>query len=339
MKGLTHFLSGAAAATFVRAAVDGAVESQSFALVLGGIFGILPDTLDFKFAQFLSRRDVEVDPHPDRIDPGEIARTVAAAAERAVDERREVAVQLDTLPIGPDLWRQYFVRIHPRSRHVEVELGPAVSTSQVPHEIGLPDVGARGRAEIAHPVEYSYEGETTVDIFNGPSFGFRPAREGGGVEVEFLPWHRRWSHSLVLAAFLGLLTGLCFGPWAGVIAGLAYAVHVIEDQLGVMGSNLMWPLTRRRWPGLGLMHSSDALPNFAFVWLSLVLVVFNLNRFSASPAFPTGIWVPLVAVAGPIAALWILDKALSAWEVRTGGPGRGAEEAEAVDEMGDAFGG
>ena len=50
MKGLTHFISGIAVATFFPQAVHMATQDQSFILCLGGIFGILPDTLDFKFA-------------------------------------------------------------------------------------------------------------------------------------------------------------------------------------------------------------------------------------------------------------------------------------------------
>ena len=33
-------------------------------------------------------------------------------------------------------------------------------------------------------------------------------------------------------------------------------------QLGAMGSNLLWPLTRVRFPGLNLIRSGDAIPNF-----------------------------------------------------------------------------
>jgi hypothetical protein len=63
MKGIAHFISGVAIATFfpevVRQAADG-----SLLPVLGGVAGILPDTLDFKFVRYFERYDLEIDPGP-----------------------------------------------------------------------------------------------------------------------------------------------------------------------------------------------------------------------------------------------------------------------------------
>ena len=50
-----------------------------------------------------------------------------------------------------------------------------------------------------------------------------------------------------------------------------------------MGSNLFWPLTRKRLPGLGLLHAGEAIPNFLTVWTALALILFNLDRFAAQP--------------------------------------------------------
>jgi membrane-bound metal-dependent hydrolase YbcI (DUF457 family) len=338
MKGLTHFISGAAAATFFRAAVDGALDQQSFILVLGGIFGILPDTLDFKLAQFIARRDVVVDPDPDNLDPTAIARTVKEAAERATAEGREISVQFNTLPLGADLWRQYFIAFDAQAGEVAIRLGPAVTTSHVPMDAGLTDVGAEGRASIDVPFTYSYDGVTSVDIFNGPSFSFRPNRHGEGIEVDFLAWHRRWSHSLTLAAFFGLVVAFLLGPLAGLVAATAYTVHVLEDQLGMMGSNLLWPLTRTRMKGLGIMRSGDALPNFAFVWLSVVTIIFNLNRFHDTPPFSQNPFVFFgLAFVLPMALLVLLGRLTKRLETRTQGPSVSEEEDEAFSEMGETF--
>ncbi|GAH71620.1 unnamed protein product, partial [marine sediment metagenome] len=57
MKGLTHFTVGAAVATCFPQAVDMALNNYSVILALGGVFGILPDTLDFKLAMFLEEND------------------------------------------------------------------------------------------------------------------------------------------------------------------------------------------------------------------------------------------------------------------------------------------
>ncbi len=56
MKGIVHFVSGLAAATFFPEAVNLAATQSSFILVLGGIGGLLPDTLDFRLSRFLLRR-------------------------------------------------------------------------------------------------------------------------------------------------------------------------------------------------------------------------------------------------------------------------------------------
>jgi len=57
MKGLTHFMSGVALSTFLQAPVSMCWEERSFILVLGGLFGIMPDTLDFKVGQFFPEED------------------------------------------------------------------------------------------------------------------------------------------------------------------------------------------------------------------------------------------------------------------------------------------
>ena len=67
MKGLTHFMSGVALSTFFAPAVSMAAKSDSpeaaasFILVLGGLYGLMPDTLDFKVGQYFSLPDSEVD--------------------------------------------------------------------------------------------------------------------------------------------------------------------------------------------------------------------------------------------------------------------------------------
>ena len=48
MKGIAHFISGVAAASFFPWSVQAAVEGNPMYFILGGAFGILPDTLDFK---------------------------------------------------------------------------------------------------------------------------------------------------------------------------------------------------------------------------------------------------------------------------------------------------
>ncbi len=329
MKGIAHFVSGVAAATFFPAAVQMAQENTSLILVLGGIFGILPDTLDFKFARFFEGADVEIDPHPDRPDPQAMAETVAAAIDRAHETGKTTSVQFHTMKLGADLWRQYAIFFDTEASEVVIRIGPVVNTSQVPFpesELDAPP----GRAKTKARMIQTYDAESKVDIFSGPSFEFAPSQGGDAVEVIFLPWHRRWSHSLTLAAVLGaamFLVGaalgwlgnpgdpaaaLGLGGLCGLISGLAAAAHILEDQLGHMGSNLFYPFTRKRMAGLKLLRSGDAIPNFLTVWASLVIILFNLDRFSAAPIlepisyFATALVIPaaLLLAGNFIAKRW-----------------------------------
>ena len=307
MKGIAHFISGVAVATFFPQAVQAAAQDLSFILVLGGIGGILPDTLDFKLARYFERVDYSIDPDPAAPDPQAMAETLARAMDQAF-ESGPVTVQLHTMKLSADLWRQYRVLFDTEAGEVIVRIGPLVTTAQVPYPGSEPVEPAEGRAPVSAPMRPTYDAEVVVDIFSGPALTFQ--RQGDAVDIIFLPWHRRWSHSLTLALALGLL-GALLSPLHGLVLGLGALVHILEDQLGYMGSNLFFPLTRRRVPGLKLLHSGDALPNFLTVWLSLVLIVFNLDRFSDAPLlqplpyFLITLLVPWMLILG---ASWLLGR-------------------------------
>ncbi len=281
MKGISHFLAGIAAATFVPGIVESAAQG-SYLIVLGGFFGLLPDWLDFRFVRYFEHH-INIDPDPGNLDPQIIAGAVAAEIDRAAETNRSIRVQLHNIPLGPNRWRQY--RIHFDSEHNEVvvAIGPVVNSALAP----LDESGQRlARVKTKAGIDYTYEGDLTADIFNGPSFAFVPVKAGPSrpttVQVQFLPWHRAWCHSFTLAAVLGLITGILFGSLqAGLVAFLGMSAHVVEDQLGFLGSNLFWPITKERSAGARLLHSGDAIPNFLAVWTALVLILFNLDRFSA----------------------------------------------------------
>jgi membrane-bound metal-dependent hydrolase YbcI (DUF457 family) len=206
---------------------------------------------------------------------------------------------LHTIRMGADLWRQYSVRFNPPAGEVIVRIGPLVNTGQVPLAGSVPEE-AEARVQVGVPMVHTYDAENKVDIFSGPSFAFE--RQGDAAHVHFLDWHRRWSHSLPLAAFGGLLIGLIvgllggwtLGLYGGLCFGLGFAGHVLEDQLGHMGSNLFWPFTRKRIPGLHLLRSGDAIPNFLTVWTALAIILLNLDRFSEKPLLPL---IPYLLVA------------------------------------------
>ena len=279
MKGIAHFLSGIAAASFIPAAVQQSAQG-AWLLALAGACALLPDTLDFKFWRFLEQPDDAIDPGP-QPDAQAIAGRIAAAIDAAFETGKPRTLQLHTVKLGADAWQQYAVRFDTSSNEVVIRIGPVVTISQSP--VGAPS-GREARAKTCAPMDYTYDAEVKIDIFSGPSF--RLERRGDAVSISFLPWHRAWSHSLTMALGVGVIAGLLWGWLAGVVAALGYAVHVIEDQLGAMGSNLVWPLTRVRAPGLNLIRSGDAIPNFLTVWTACALTLFNLDRFSQAPRLP-----------------------------------------------------
>lgn len=283
MKGIAHFVSGVAAASFFPWSIEAALRGNPVYFVLGGACALLPDTIDFKFYRFFFRHDVYLDPDPVRPDTAAMAAALAGAAGRARREGCRVRVKLNTIRRGADYWQQYRVRFDPVGSRVQVRLGPVVNTGQVPVPGTEPGAAeAAGEAPLPCPVVQTYDAVTTVDIFDGPTFEFEP-RPDGCVVLHFLPWHRKWSHSLTVGLALALLAWPLYTWRASIVMVLGFALHVAEDQLGFMGSNLFFPLTRRRVSGLRWMRSGDAVPNFLAVWVGCLLVFWNLYRASPGP--------------------------------------------------------
>jgi hypothetical protein len=274
VKGIAHFASGLCIASFVPGVVEDAAQG-GLLIALGGACAMLPDLLDFRFAKFLARRDADILPDRDRPDPQALADALAGEFAAATSNRPRI-VNLHPLRRGVADWVLYSVRFDAARGDVVVTMGDA-----------------EGRAHVGR-LDDPYEGALDVIELGGPAFAI--VRGAQGFRIEFLPWHRTWSHSLVLALGLGLVVAALFGPLAGLVSGLGYAVHVLEDQLGYMGSNLFWPFTRRRFAGLRLMHAGDAIPNIVTVWLALGLLLLNLDQARD---------VPLIAV-GPFLGFGVL---------------------------------
>jgi len=330
VKGIAHFVTGVALATFFPEVVERAAGG-SVLPVLGGVAGILPDTLDFKFLRYLESYDLEIDPGPEP-DPGEIAEQMAETMRQAYESGERRSIMLHTIRLGADLWRQYVMRLDPERSEVAVRVGPIVDTGKAPLPGSEPADAEEARAHVGVPMVHTYDEEIAVDIFSGPSFTFD--QDDDLLRVRFLDWHRRWSHSLTLAAGLGLgavgvaalAEGLMQGGtsrtplWVGLVVILGCLGHILEDQLGFMGSNLLYPFTRRRTAGLRLLRSGDAIPNFLTVWTAVMVILFNLDRFSARPRLDPW-WAFLgLAVGTPILLLGGLYQSR-----RRGWPGR--EEA------------
>jgi membrane-bound metal-dependent hydrolase YbcI (DUF457 family) len=288
MKGIAHFLAGVAVATFFPEVVTNAAHSLTFGPVLGGIAGLLPDALDFRFVRYFDRVDEEIDPgqratqlgHPD---PQAMAERIAEAMNRAYETGKRVKIHIHTVRLGADLWRQTRLTFDVMRNEVVVRIGPIVTTGQVPLAGSEISGLAAGRAPVEAPMLHTYDEEVVIDIFSGPSLAFE--RENGAVRITFLPWHRAWTHSLLLAVLVGA-AGLLVSPVVGLAMTLAVLAHIVTDQMGFMGSNLFFPFTKRRTMGWRLFRSGDTLPNFLSVWLSLAIILLNLDRFSEAPMIP-----------------------------------------------------
>lgn len=150
-----------------------------------------------------------------------------------------------------------------------------------------------------------------METFDGATIEL--SRCGDDVHVGFLPWHRRWSHSLVVTACLGALLAWGLGWWHGLLYALASCLHILEDQLGHLGSSLFYPFVQKRISGLGLVHSGDMLPNLFTVWLSVQVILFNLDRFSPTPALQAGRYFALGLVLP-----WAIILLIARWQRQKG---------------------
>lgn len=279
MKGISHFAAGVAAASCFPGAVEAGAAGNPLYFVLGGFAGLLPDTMDFKFYRYFYKHDIEVVPDPKKFDARMVAEAIALAAKKASMEGRPVRIKLSTVRLGADLWRQYEVRFDPRQDKVIVTPGPVVGTSGQPAREQDEEKRKPASAALECSIKLDYEAATLIDAFDGPMFMMEPLA-GNKVVIRFIPWHREWSHSLVMAFVLCLVSWLVFGPLAGVICFAAYAAHVALDQLGFMGSNLFFPFSKDRFRGMRKIHSAEPFPNLAAVWLSCLLIFWNLYRVS-----------------------------------------------------------
>lgn len=239
---------------------------------------MLPDWLDFKFARFLERRDADIIPSLNSPDPQALADALAEQIRLTTPAHPRI-VQMHPARRSAMDWLLYGVRFDATHQQVRVTMNGVEAVAPAP------------------ALDYTYDGVLDVGELGGPSIRLRRSDTNAPVSIEFLPWHRAWSHSLLLGILLGVLFAFLIDVRAGFVAGLGFCVHVLEDQLGHMGSNLFWPLTRERSSGLKLLHSGDTLPNMATVWLSLSLLLLNLDRANAVPLLDLSAYLLFIVIA------------------------------------------
>ena len=335
MKGITHFLTGVATGSCFPLAIQTAFAEKSFLMVYGGFCGVLPDTLDFKFARYFWGFDHVVSLTEDNLDAKLAAETVAKAIDEAAATGKAVRVKLNVIRISTNYYRTVAVQIDGTRKEVTAYVGPLKTMSHVmARGETLPSDAARFRAiaesgsiavmgdiakksaslpgtipdpEIAHTAQFkadihnTYYADTEIGIFSGPDWQFKPQADGK-IRVDFIPWHRHWSHSVTLGLLLGPLGFLLFGL-GGLLSGnpqgfvnsfalaaffigpLAFWSHVLVDQMGHLGSNLYPPWTKWRSLGWRWSTSSSAFGNQMVNYLSAVIILWNINAYGPKAVF------------------------------------------------------
>ncbi|OYT40962.1 MAG: DNA-binding protein [Desulfurococcales archaeon ex4484_58] len=231
-------------------------------------------------------------PHPQYI-----ASMIAKAIDEAYESGRMITVKVFNIRMSGDIYRRFLIHYDMPTRSIKVYIGPLVTTGGVPIKgTEVPEYRRVGEAQTKYPFLKTYPRPTVIDAFSGPEIGYQKTKLPDGrevVEEVFIPWHRGFSHSFTA----GILFALLLAPilylinyhhiWQLVIASmLGYWMHVIEDQLGFMGNNLLPPLTKKRIPGLMLGPNIYTGMNFATSWLMISLITWNINRFTTPRPVP-----------------------------------------------------
>jgi hypothetical protein len=310
MKGLTHLTLGVAWASCWPQAVAAGADGHPGLFVLAAACGILPDTLDFRLLRYLYPHDMEIISDPRRPDPGLMAQALAQAIGHARDTGKAVRVRIHTVRVGAGIWQHYRLYFDIAKQRVQVDYTGLVNTSRDPITArGSDSTPLTASAPLPCPVALDYHAGTDIDIFDGPTYSLEPQPDGR-VIARFIPWHRQWTHSLVVAGALGLGIGLAGSVLAGIVASGAWALHVLADQAGFMGSNLFFPFTRRRTPGFQMAQADHPWVNAGLIWAAGLLVFWNLAR-QADPPVP-GLSPGALLLAGGVLPLGVAA-AVAAW--------------------------
>lgn len=336
MKGITHFMSGVAVASCFPQALDAIFASRGLLLPLGGVFGVMPDTLDFRIARYVwnYQRVCRID--EGNLDPRVAAEAMAQAIDDAARTGDLITLRLDVIRVSSSYYRTYLVYVDDQAKEVTAVIGSLKTMSQVMEKSEFMPSSASVRqriqkngpaqtfkelfeslpglpgstpgenysytAKFTADIQNTYYQETEVGIFSGPDFAFDVGPDGK-VRIDFIPWHRTWSHSLLMGLFMGpvaflvtakssllfsgqILAYLASGtPAAFFIAVIAFWVHCFEDQTGHLGSNLLWPFTAKRTPGLKWTTAASPVSNIGTNWLAFSTIIWNVNAHAPEPAF------------------------------------------------------
>lgn len=231
----TRFIMGLAWAACWPATWESARGGNPGLFLVAGACSLLPDSLDEWIARWLHRTDIHIVPDPLTPDPGVIAGAVSLAIARCQEQRKAIGLQVYPGQTREGVWHAYSIRLDNHNRQL---------------------VASHGDTSVAAPLPCAITTDLPFTLETGTgvlSLKLAPMQDGR-VRLLVNPGQRTWSHSLAMAAGLGLAAGLAAGPVAGIIAAGACALHLIVDQLGFTGLAWLYPFRRETGPGVQLLR-------------------------------------------------------------------------------------
>ena len=261
-----------------------------FVPLLGAACALLPDTLDRWISRFIHRIDIHIVPDPLEPNVKLVAGAIADAISRCRETQRPMPIELYPGQDQRGHWHQYILRLDTHHKQIVVTHAGTDACASLPVAV---------TSDLTHTLTTA---EAPLSLTLIPS-------TDGNVRICVIPWQQGWTHSLLLATCLGLALGVLFGLPAGVIAGGAFALHILMDQLGFGEVHALYPLTRRRQAGLQVLKPTGVrLFNISTVWLAVILCAWTLLRPLATPGSPSLMQVLVLAGILPLTALAWLGK-------------------------------
>jgi membrane-bound metal-dependent hydrolase YbcI (DUF457 family) len=271
MKGVVHYLAALSASALLPGNLERAASGNPWPILVGGIAGILPDLLDFKIGRYLAHQHAAMAPDPLAPDPALICQALTLTMQCALQQGSPHTIQLHTIQTGAGHHIPYQIDLSPADR----TLSCTIHTQPHPQTATVP---------LPAPIHFDYYASIAVTWGDGPAIQIAPAAHGS-LAVRFLPWHRSWSHSLLVplipAGALMLIHAVPYGlTW---MAG--WYSHIALDQLGNLGCNMMWPFTRTRTTGRGIASSDSRAGNAIALWSACLLLLVRANAACYTPPF------------------------------------------------------
>jgi hypothetical protein len=286
----THWMAGLAWASCWPTAWESAQTGTPTLFLLASAFAVLPDTLDHWIVRHLHQTHIHIVPDPLTPDTRMIAETLALAMARCRDRHSRIRLRLYPGQTQTSQWHHYTIRFDNLEQVLRIR-----------HN--------RTEAVVPLPCTITTDQSFTLETGNEPLCLELDWISDGRIKLCVDPSQQQWSHSLVTAAGVGIVTGAIWGAPAGSIAGGAYALHCIVDQLGFTGIALWFPFTRKNKAGFQLYPPSRAvLFQACVIGLTLLLTSWNGVRILFPEIErPSLISVLLLGGALPCAILaWIV---------------------------------